>query len=133
MKKVLIVEDTEDAMDIMVRSLEKDYLVVKAYDGKEAWEKVISEKPDLVLMDISLPILDGLTVVRMIRHNKDMKAVPVLAVSASAMPHNVKDALDAGCNDFIAKPVRPGLLRKIVGNYIGPPPKADPPVAGNLT
>jgi len=114
MKKILIVEDTEDGMDIMTRSLEKDYLIVQAYNGKEALEKTVSEKPDLILMDISLPILDGLSVTRRIRSMPDIENTPIVAISAGAMPHNVKDAMDAGCNDFIAKPVRPALLREKV-------------------
>lgn len=101
-------------MEIMTRSLEKNYLIVKAYNGKEALEKTISEKPDLILMDISLPVLDGLSVTRRIRSTKDIEDIPIVAISASAMPHNVKDAFDAGCNDFIAKPVRPALLREKV-------------------
>lgn len=114
MKKILIVEDTEDGMDIMTRSLEKDYLIVQAYNGKEALEKTVSEKPDLILMDISLPILDGLSVTRRIRSMPDIEDTPIVAISAGAMPHNVKDAFAAGCNDFIAKPVRPALLREKV-------------------
>lgn len=101
-------------MEIMTRSLEKDYLIVKAYNGKEALEKTISEKPDLILMDISLPLLDGLSVTRRIRQTKDIESIPIIAVSASAMPHNVKDAMEAGCNDFIAKPLRPHVLREKV-------------------
>lgn len=118
MKKILIVEDTEDGMEIMTRSLEKKYLIVKAYNGTEALQKTISEKPDLILMDISLPVLDGLSVTRRIRSTKDMENIPIVAISAGAMPHNIKDAMDAGCNDFIAKPVRPGLLREKVSQMV---------------
>ena len=121
MKKILIVEDTKDGMEIMTRSLEKNYLIIKAYNGQEALEKTISEKPDLILMDISLPILDGLSVTRRIRCAKDMENIPVIAISASAMPHNIKDAFAAGCNDFIAKPVRPGLLREKVSQMVDSP------------
>lgn len=118
MKKILIVEDTEDGMEIMTRALEKDYLILQAYNGREGLEKAVSEKPDLILMDISLPILDGLTVTRRIRHTKDLENVPIIAVSASVMPHNVKDILAAGCNDLVSKPVRPGLLREKVKKYV---------------
>ena len=118
MKKILIVEDTEDGMEIMTRSLEKDYLVVKAYNGKEALEKTISEKPDLILMDILLPVMDGLTVTRKIRQLPDIDHIPIIAVSASIMSYNVKDALQAGCNELMPKPVRPGLLREKVHNRL---------------
>ena len=118
MKKILIVEDMADAMEIMARSLEKNYLIVKAFNGKEALEKAISEKPDLILMDISLPVLDGLSVIRRIKNTKDIKDIPIVVISAGAMPHNIKDAMDAGCNNFIAKPVRPGLLREKVAQMV---------------
>ncbi|MBI4231965.1 response regulator, partial [Candidatus Peregrinibacteria bacterium] len=111
------VEDNEDSMAIMTRALEKDYLVVKAANGKEALEKTFSEKPDLILLDISLPILDGLSVARRIRCAGETENVPIIAVSASVMPNNVKDALAAGCNGFLAKPVRPRILIEKVKEY----------------
>ena len=118
MKKILIVEDTEDTMEIFVRTLEKDYVIIKAYNGREALNKTISEKPDLILLDILLPDIDGLSVVRRIRHlDEEISNIPIIAVSAGAMPQNVKDALSIGCNSFIAKPVRPELLRKKVKEF----------------
>jgi len=109
-------------MEIMTRSLEKNYLIVKAYNGKEALKKAISERPNLILMDISLPIMDGLSVTRRIRSTKDIEDIPIVAVSAGAMPHNITDAMEAGCNDFIAKPVRPGLLREKVNQMVDKSP-----------
>lgn len=118
MKKILIIEDTEDGMEIMTRALEHDYLIIQAYNGQAGLEQAVSAKPDLILMDISLPILDGLTVARRIRYTKDIGNVPIIAVSASVMPHNVKDILEAGCNELVSKPVRPGLLREKVKKYV---------------
>lgn len=118
MKKILIVEDTEDAMEIMTRALEEEYTIIKASNGKEGMERAISEMPDLILMDISLPIMDGLTVTRRIRENGNIKDIPIIAISASAMIHNIKEALENGCNDFIPKPIRPRLLRKKVKEYL---------------
>lgn len=118
MKKILIVEDNTDSMEIMTRSLKEDYLIVKAYNGKEGLEKAILEKPDLILMDISLPVMDGLMVIQSIRRTKEIQAIPIFVVSASAMSQQVKEAMDSGCNDFVAKPVRPGLLREKVKEYV---------------
>ncbi|MBI1870202.1 MAG: response regulator [Chlamydiae bacterium] len=118
MKKILIVEDSEDSMEIMARTFEEDYLVIKATNGKEGLEKAIEEKPDIILMDVSLPIMDGLTVTKRIRGIHGIENTPIIIVSASAMAHDIEEALKSGCNHFLPKPVRPSLLRKKVAEYL---------------
>ena len=103
---VLVVEDYDDARDLMSFWLTgKGYRVIEARDGDEAVEAARRECPDLVIMDMSLPTLDGLTATQAIRQIEELCDVPVIACSA----HDVRDwadkALAAGCNEFISKPV----------------------------
>lgn len=86
--------------------------------GREALERTIEEKLDLILMDISLPIMGGLTVAKRIRHKKEIENITIIVVSASAMFHNIKEVLESGCNNFIPKPIKPKLLRKKVVEYL---------------
>ena len=123
MLKILVAEDIEDSMEIAERALKDQFEILKAYDGEQAVEISLKERPDLVLMDISLPVMSGLKATQKIKRSPHMKDVPIVAISASTMPDDIEDALDAGCIDFIAKPIRPKELKKkiekIIGRYYG--------------
>ena len=104
-KKILIVEDVEMNRDLLVQLLEDDYELAEASDGKEGLEKISSEKPDLVLLDISMPEMDGYEVTRATRANAAIAHVPIIAVTAHAMAGDEEKALEAGCNDYLTKPI----------------------------
>ena len=103
---VLLVEDFEDNRFMMRRLLEMNgYRVVEAEDGEEAITKAETENPDLILMDLSLPILDGLAATRRIRQMPQFLRIPVVAVSAHDTADFHAEALAAGCNEYVTKPV----------------------------
>ena len=105
-KTVLLVEDFEDNRFMMRRLLEMSgYRVVEAVNGKEAVEKAKDERPDLILMDLSLPHLDGLAATRRIRQQDGLGKVPIVAVSAHDTADFHADALAAGCNEYVTKPI----------------------------
>ena len=106
MAKVLLVEDNEVNRDMLSRRLTKrGYEVVTAVDGAEGVAKARSERPDLILMDMSLPILHGWDATRALREDSETQAIPVIALTAHAMMGDREKALDAGCDDFDTKPV----------------------------
>ncbi|GCB01963.1 signal transduction response regulator [Sulfuriferula multivorans] len=115
MVKILLAEDNELNRDMLMRRLERrGYQVDIAMDGEEAIEKVRSHGPDLLLLDISLPILDGFEVARRIREDPQLCALPILGLSAHAMQGDRERALAAGCDDYDTKPVEmERLLDKI--------------------
>ncbi len=103
---VLLVEDFEDNRFMMRRLLEMNgYRVVEAENGEEAVSKAEAENPDLILMDLSLPILDGLAATRRIRQLPNFNKVPVIAVSAHDTVDFHAEALAAGCNEYVTKPI----------------------------
>jgi two-component system, cell cycle response regulator DivK len=113
--KVLVVEDNEAVCDLLARILETlGYVPVLASHGKEGLEKAIAEKPNLIVLDMMMPIMDGWEAARALRANPDTKNIPILAITALSRPHELKACLDAGCNGYIVKPfsVR-NLQRKI--------------------
>lgn len=115
MVKILYIEDNEDNIYLVSRRLHrKGYEVVVARDGAEGLARVKSQVPDLILMDLGLPVIDGWEVTRRLRAAPETAAVPIVALSAHAMPEDRERALVAGCNDFIAKPTNfPRLLDRI--------------------
>ncbi len=134
MAKILLVEDNEMNRDMLSRRLEKrGHTVALAVDGGGGVEKAASEKPDLILMDMSLPVLDGWEATRRIKADPATQKIPVIALTAHAMTSDRDKALAAGCDDFDTKPVElPRLLGKIdellkkTGAGGGPPPPASP-------
>ncbi|WP_170610466.1 response regulator [Ruegeria arenilitoris] len=115
MAKILIVEDNDMNLDMLSRRLQrKGYQTVSARDGRAGVEQALSDKPDLILMDISLPVIDGWEATRKIKANPDTKTIPVVALTAHAMQSDRDKAMDAGCDDFYTKPIElPGLLEII--------------------
>ncbi len=105
-QKVMVVEDFEDNRFMMRRLLEMSgYSVVEAMNGEEAVEIARREQPNLILMDLSLPLLDGLAATRRIRQHAELRDVPIVAVSAHDTADFHADALAAGCNDYVTKPI----------------------------
>jgi two-component system cell cycle response regulator DivK len=103
---VMVVEDFEDNRFMMRRLLEMSgYRVVEAVNGEQAVEVAERERPHLILMDLSLPILDGLAATRRIRQNRELRRIPIIAVSAHDTSDFHADALAAGCNDYVTKPI----------------------------
>jgi CheY-like chemotaxis protein len=117
-KKILIVEDYKDTRDFMKLLLEvSGYDVLEAADGYEAVETVKEQFPDLVLMDISLPSMDGLTATQIIRNFDDAPAIPIVAVTAHG--HSFYErAIEAGCNDLISKPLDFDTLIPVLKQYL---------------
>lgn len=115
MAKILIVEDNDMNLDMLSRRLErKGYETIAARDGQEGIERSRIDKPDLILMDMSLPVIDGWEATRQIKANSETKAIPVVALTAHAMQSDREKALEAGCDDFYTKPIElPGLLEII--------------------
>jgi len=115
MAKILLVEDNELNRDMLSRRLERrGYKVVMAEDGAAGVAKAVSENPDLILMDMSLPIVDGWEATRQIKAGPETKGIPVIALTAHAMAGDEEKALAAGCNAYETKPVDlPKLLAKI--------------------
>ena len=103
--KVLMVEDNESLRDLLARLLvHLDYLPVLASHGKDGVEKAIAEKPDLILMDMLMPVMDGWEAARALRANPETKNIPILATTALFRPDELKTCLEAGCNGYIVKP-----------------------------
>ena len=115
MKKILLVEDNEMNRDMLSRRLErKGYRVVVAVDGQAGVEAAAMELPDLVLMDMSLPVLDGWEATRRLKASAATGHIPVIALTAHAMAGDRAHAMDAGCDDYDTKPIDlPRLLTKI--------------------
>src|SRR5256885_2526526 len=115
MAKILLVEDNEMNRDMLSRRLERrGYEVIIAEDGATGVTKAKSETPDLVLMDMSLPVIDGWEATRQIKAAPESRLIPIIALTAHAMVGDEEKALAAGCNDYETKPVDlPRLLAKI--------------------
>jgi two-component system cell cycle response regulator DivK len=115
MTKILYVEDNEDNVFMLKPRLERrGYTVVVAGDGEEGVAMASEEKPDLILMDLELPVLDGWEATRQLKSAAGTSSIPIIAVSAHAMSGDREKALAAGCDEFEAKPVKlPQLLNKI--------------------
>ena len=115
MPKILLVEDNEMNRDMLSRRLEKrGYTVVLAVDGAAGIAQTKAEKPDLILMDMSLPVIDGWEATKQIRSDPEVANTPIIALTAHAMSSDREKCLAAGCDDFDTKPVElPRLLAKI--------------------
>ena len=115
MPKILIVEDNEMNRDMLSRRLERrGFGIVMAVDGQQGVDLARSERPDLILMDMSLPVMDGWTATRAIKDDAELQAIPVIALTAHAMEGDREKAMAAGCDDYDTKPIElPRLLEKI--------------------
>ncbi len=115
MPRILLVEDNEMNRDMLSRRLtRKGFEVVIATDGQQGVEMTQSESPDLVLMDMSLPVLDGWEATRRLKASEDTRDIPIIALTAHAMSGDREKTLQAGCDDYDTKPIElPRLLEKI--------------------
>lgn len=119
-KKVfLVVEDFEDSRFMMRRLLEMaGYLVLEASDGEQAVKMALDARPALILMDLSLPKMDGLSATREIRKNPVLRKMPIVAVSAHDSPQTRAEALAAGCNEYVTKPIDFDNLNAVLKRYV---------------
>ena len=119
MSKILIVEDNEMNRDMLSRRLiRKGFEIVMAEDGKKGVDMSKTENPDLILMDLSLPTMDGWTATAEIKKIEGVKDIPIIALSAHAMPEHRDRAIKAGCSDYDTKPVDIKRLLSTMGQYI---------------
>lgn len=119
MKKILIVEDVEMNVELLTQLLEDEYELVVANDGGRGVAMAASEHPDLILMDMSLPVLDGYAATRQIKANPALKQIPIIGLSAHAMSGDAEKARAAGCDDYMTKPVNDELLFHKLTQYLG--------------
>jgi CheY-like chemotaxis protein len=106
MARILLVEDHEEIWDFLSRRLKRrGHDVLLAHDGQEAVDKTRSERPDIVLLDMNLPVMDGWTAARILKADPDTAKVPLIALTAHAMSGDRDKALEAGCDDYHPKPV----------------------------
>ncbi len=118
-KRVLLVEDFEDSRFSLSKLLEfEGYEVLEAGDGKQAIDMALNSKPDLILMDLSLPVIDGLSATKQIRQDPSMNHVPIIALSAHDMVDFQAKAKDAGCTDYVTKPVDFTALITVMSKYL---------------
>ena len=110
MKKILIVEDVEFNRDLLVQLLEEQYEIVTAADGLSCIELAERTLPDLILMDISLPVMDGLKATQKIKAIDALRHIPVIAVTAHAMRGDRERILESGCDDYLSKPIDEDIL-----------------------
>lgn len=119
-RKVLLADDEEDIKLVIQMYLETSgYEVVTAYDGLDAIEKAKETKPDLILMDIMMPVIDGIEVTRQIKSLEETKHIPVVMLTAAAQSAMVERAMKAGASDYISKPFEPENLKNIVDQILG--------------
>ena len=122
-QRILVVEDQDD-----LRAILRDFLtasgydVVEAVDGGEGVAKAQSERPDLILMDIQLPILDGYETTRQIRADPNLKTTPIIAVSSYAMKGDEEKARASGCDHYVTKPYSPIQLLRLIRGFLGDKP-----------
>jgi two-component system, cell cycle response regulator DivK len=118
-KQILVVEDEEDNRQIL-RDLLKtaDYEIIEAENGEQALAAVAEQRPDLILMDLQLPILDGYEATRRIKANPALKDVPIIAVTSYALSGDEAKARAAGCDDFVPKPFSPRQLLAKIREYL---------------
>ncbi len=118
-KKILIVDDNQDSRELTVKVLKnRGYQMIEASDGEEALEKALAEKPDLILMDISIPKINGYEVTRRLKSQADFKATPIIALTAHAMKGDKEKALESGCDGYISKPINVHELPDQIKSYM---------------
>jgi two-component system, cell cycle response regulator DivK len=118
-KRILVVEDQPDNRQI-IRDMLADtgYEIIEAENGEEALAAVAKQRPDLILMDIQLPVMDGYAATRRIKTDPALKSIPVIAVTSYALSGEEKKAREAGCNDYVPKPYSPRQLLAKIRQYL---------------
>ena len=119
-KRILVVEDQEDLRGILRDLLNSSgYEMLEAADGQAGVGKAKAEKPDLILMDIQMPVMDGYDASRLIKADPNLKSIPIVAVSSFAMKGDEEKARGAGCDHYVTKPYSPMQLLKTVRGLLG--------------
>ena len=118
MKKILVVEDVDFNRELVVQLLEEKYHVIEAVNGQEGVELAERERPELILMDLSLPVMDGWEATRRLKANDDLRSIPVIALTAHAMAGDEEKALAAGCDDYLVKPLDEDELMARIAKYL---------------
>jgi CheY-like chemotaxis protein len=118
--KILIVEDVEYNRDLLVQLLEEEYEVVTAADGAAGIEAAARERPDLILMDLSLPGVDGWEATRRLKARRETGSIPVIALTAHAMQGDEERARACGCDDYLTKPIDEDALFAKLARLLGP-------------
>ena len=119
-KHILVVEDQEDNMQILRDVLvNADYQISEAQNGEEALAAVAKQRPDLILMDIQLPIMDGYEATRRIKADAALRSIPIIAITSYALGSDEERARAAGCDDFVPKPYSPRELLAKIRRYLG--------------
>lgn len=116
MKRILVAEDNDSNYMLMTYILKKHYEYLRARNGQEAVDMIDTEKPDLVFMDLKMPVMDGLEATRQIREKN--AEIPVIALTANAFDTDRVEAMNVGCNDFLSKPVSSKLCLETIAKYI---------------
>jgi len=125
MAKILLVEDNEMNRDMLSRRLQRrGFEVIMALDGEQGIAMARDEKPDLILMDMSLPVLDGWEASRQLKADPETKRIPIIALTAHAMSSDEQRAREVGCDDFDTKPVELARLLEKMARQLGAPPSA---------
>ena len=119
-KRILVVEDQEDLRGVL-RDLftSSCYIVIEAVDGAAGIARAKSDQPDIILMDIQMPIIDGYEATRQIKADPNLTSVPIIAVSSFAMKGDEEKARAAGCDEYVTKPYSPVQLLRMVRSYLG--------------
>jgi CheY-like chemotaxis protein len=118
MRKVLVVEDVDFNRELIVQLLEDKYEVIEAVNGQQGVELAERERPELILMDLSLPVMDGWEATRRLKANADLRAIPIIALTAHAMKGDKEKALAAGCDDYLVKPLDEDELMARIAKYL---------------
>jgi CheY-like chemotaxis protein len=118
MKKILVVEDVDFNRELIVQILEDNYQVIEAVNGQEGVELAERERPELILMDLSLPVMDGWEATRRLKASDDLRSIPVIALTARAMKGDKEKALAAGCDDYLVKPLDEDELMARIAKYL---------------
>jgi two-component system, cell cycle response regulator DivK len=120
MTRILLVEDNEMNRDMLSRRLSRrGFEVLIAENGQSGVDLTVSERPDLVLMDMSLPVMDGWEATRRIKANDALKHIPIIAVTSHAMVGDEVEARKAGCDDYLSKPIDEDALMKKIKHFLG--------------
>ncbi|HYI29728.1 MAG TPA: response regulator [Bradyrhizobium sp.] len=117
-KRILLVEDEEDNMKILRDLLTSGYDIDEADNGEKALAAVAKQRPDLILMDIQLPVMDGYEATRRLKADPALRSIPIIAITSYAMGEDEKRARAAGCDDFVPKPYSPRLLLEKIREYL---------------
>ena len=118
MKRILIIEDVELNIDLLIQLLEDEYDVLAATDGALGIEMAEQERPDLILMDLSLPVIDGWEATRRIKANEALKHIPIIALTAHAMTGDAEKAIACGCDDYLLKPLDEDILLERLEHFL---------------